>query len=142
MEQVIQYLEMKNNYYEKFFDISLKFLSEAKNNQWDNLKFFVENRERLLNMIRALDQKIARAFNKSSNSEEELNSYRETLRGLFDRKKSLGEKIINIDLQLISRIDNMKSKTIKQLKSSLETHQQIDTFERSSNTKRRRSKDA
>lgn len=142
MEEVIQYLEMKNNYYEKFFDISLKFLGETKNNHWDNLKFFVENRERLLNIIRSLDQKIARAFNKSTNNEDEINSYRDTLRKLFDKKKELGEKIISIDLQLISKIDSMKTHTIKQLKTTLETHQQIDSFERSSNTKRRRNKDA
>ena len=142
MEEVIQYLEMKNNYYQKFFDISLKFLTEAKSDQWDNLKFFVENRERLLNIIRSLDQKIARAFNESSMTEEEMNSYRENLKRLFDQKKSLGEKIISIDLQLISKVDYLKTQTIKDLKSTLKTHHQIDSFQRSSSPKRRRTKDA
>lgn len=142
MEEVIQYLEMKNNYYEKFLEISLKFLTETKNNHWDNLQFFVENRERLLNIIRSLDQKIARSFNTSNNNEEEMNSYRDTLKRLFERKKALGDKIINLDLQLISKIDTMKSQTIKQLKTNLETTQQLDSFQRTSSSKRRRTKDA
>ena len=74
MEEVIHYLEMKNKYYEKFFTISTKFLEETNSDQWDNLSFFVENRERLLNIIRSLDQKIARAFKDSSTTEEEMNS--------------------------------------------------------------------
>lgn len=142
MEEVIHYLEMKNKYYEKFFNISTKFLSETNNDQWSNLQFFVENRERLLNIIRSLDQKIARAFKESNASEDEMNSYRESLKKLLNRKNYLGEKIISIDLQLISKIDTMKNQTIKNLKSTLKTHQQIDTFERSSIAKRIRTKDA
>ncbi|MFM8314409.1 MAG: hypothetical protein ACKOA8_09005 [Deltaproteobacteria bacterium] len=142
MEEVIHYLEMKNKYYEKFFTISTKFLEETNSDQWDNLSFFIENRERLLNIIRSLDQKIARAFKDSSTTEEEMNSYRETLKKLFDRKKVLGDQIINIDLMLISKIDMMKTQTIKKLKTTLKTHHHIDSFERSSNNKRRRTKDA
>jgi hypothetical protein len=142
MEEVIHYLELKNKYYEKFFNISTKFLAETNCDQWSNLQFFIENRERLLNIIRSLDQKIARAFKESNASEDEMNGYRESLKKLFDRKTNLGEKIISIDLQLISKIDTMKNQTIKNLKSTLKTHQQINTFERSSTPKRTRSKDA
>jgi len=142
MEEVIQYLQMKNKYYEKFFSISTKFLEETNSDRWDNLSFFVENRERLLNIIRSLDQKIARAFKDSTTTEDELNSYRDSLKTLFDKKKSLGEKIIAIDLQLISKIDAMKTQTIKKLKSNLKTTHHLDSFEKSTNTKRRRTKDA
>lgn len=142
MEEVIEFLKMKNKYYEKFFSISTKFLEETNNDNWDNLKFFVENRERLLNIIRSLDQKIARAFKESSTNEDELNSYRETLKNLFDKKKLLGDRIISLDLQLISRIDQMKTLTIKKLKSSVKTSIQLDSFERSSQARRRKSKDA
>lgn len=141
MEDVIQYLKMKNKYYEKFFSISTKFLEETNSDRWDNLQFFVENRERLLNIIRSLDQKIARAFKECSANETELDSYRDSLKKLFDRKKYLGDQIISIDLQLISKIDSMKTKTIQKLKSTLQTNQVLDSFERSSaHTKKRHSK--
>jgi len=142
MEEVINYLQIKNNYYEKFLTISTKFLEETNSDQWQNLNFFIENRERLLNIIRSLDQKIARAFKESNANEEEMNSYREALKTLFDRKKNLGEKIIAVDLQLISKIDQMKTETIKRLKSDLKTTHQIVSFERTSSNKRRRTKDA
>lgn len=141
MEEVIQFLKMKNKYYQKFFSISTKFLEETNGDHWDNLKFFVENRERLLNIIRSLDQKIARAFKESGTSEEEMNSYRETLRSLFDQKKQLGEQIIAVDLQLISKIDAMKTQTIKKLQTEVKTTHQLGTFERST-TRRRKTKDA
>ena len=117
-------------------------MEETNHDHWDNLRFFVENRERLLNIIRSLDQKIARAFKESTANENELNSYKDTLKKLFDRKKYLGEQIISIDLQLISKIDMMKTQTIQKLKSTLQTSQQLDTFERTSQSKRPRSKDA
>jgi hypothetical protein len=142
MEEVIEYLKMKNKYYEKFYTISTKFLEETNRDHWDNLSFFVENRERLLNIIRSLDLKIARAFKESTNNEAEMESYKATLQQLFDKKKHLGERIISIDLQLISRIDSMKTETIKKLKSTLKTHSHLDSFERTSNTRRRRVKDA
>ncbi|NBX67509.1 MAG: hypothetical protein EBR01_00945 [Proteobacteria bacterium] len=141
MEEVIQFLKLKNKYYQKFFTISTKFLEETNSDHWDNLKFFVENRERLLNIIRSLDQKIARAFKESSTSEDEMNSYRETLKSLFAQKRKLGDQIVAIDLQLISKIDAMKTQTIKKLQTEVKTSHHLGSFERSS-SKRRKTKDA
>lgn len=138
MEQVIEYLKMKNKYYEKFYVISTKFLEETNQDQWENLSFFVENRERLLNIIRSLDQKIARAFSQNASNEATVDSYRETLKKLFDRKRYLGDQIIAIDLQLISRIDNLKIKTIEKLKANVKMGQHLGTFEKSSQASRRR----
>jgi hypothetical protein len=62
MEEVIHYLEMKNHYYEKFQTITEKFLQQANQDRWDEIEFFVDNRERILNIIRSFDFKIAEAF--------------------------------------------------------------------------------
>ena len=142
MEDVIQYLTMKNKYYEKFYSLSRHFLEQTHKNKWDNLSFFVENRERLLNLIRSLDIKIARAFKECTLNEIEIDSYRNTLKKLFDKKKILGDQIIGVDLQLISKIDAFKTETIKDLKSNLKTSSHLDSFERTSQTKRTRTKDA
>src|SRR4051812_49119404 len=59
MDEVIYYLELKNQYYEKFHQMTRKFLEKASQNNWDGLDFFVENRERVLKIIQYFDHKIA-----------------------------------------------------------------------------------
>lgn len=141
MEEVLEYLEMKNHYYEKFYSITEKFLKQAKKDQWEDMTFFVDNRERLLNIIRSLDHKIARVFKDAQISDREMNNYKSRVQKLMDKRKELGEKIVALDLQLISRIDQMKSDTIKDLKKSLETNQQLENFQRSAQIKRLKTQD-
>jgi hypothetical protein len=62
MEEVIHYLDLKNQYYEKFHTMTLKFLESANRDRWDDIDAFVDNRERILNIIRSFDFKIAKAF--------------------------------------------------------------------------------
>src|SRR4051812_5301060 len=59
MDEVIYYLELKNQYYEKFHQMTRRFLDKANQNQWEGLDFFVENRERVLKIIQYFDHKIA-----------------------------------------------------------------------------------
>jgi hypothetical protein len=41
----------------------------------------------------------------------------------------LGNKIIALDLELISKMEETKSETIRELKRAMETNQQIGSFE-------------
>ncbi len=128
MEEVIHYLEMKNRYYEKFYSITQKFLEMAQEDQWQELNLFVDNRERILNIIRSFDFKVAALFDALDMKQINLAAYRAKIKGLFEARERWVQKIVTIDLQLISRIDEIKSETIRDLKKAVELEKGIEQF--------------
>jgi hypothetical protein len=128
MEEILHYLELKNQYYEKFCSMSAKFLARTYDNLWDDLTFFVDNRERILNIIRSYDFKIAKLFNEIDTTTLDLAMYRPRVKMLLDRRTELAKRIVDVDLELISRIDEMKTDTIRDLKKTVETGHQLESF--------------
>lgn len=129
MEEVLHYLELKNQYYEKFHNITAKFLAQTAENRWDDMEFFVDNRERILNIIRSFDFKIASLFEAADLAERDLDIYRPRVKQLLDQRAEWASRIVAQDLELISRIDEMKSDTIRELKRTVETSQHVGSFE-------------
>lgn len=128
MDDVLQYLEMKNHYYEKFFALSKKFLDQISKNQWDDLEYFVDNRERILSIIRSFDFQISKSMEGRNVSDSEASKYKENVEALLGKRTELAAKIVALDLELISKIDEYKSDTIKDLKKTVETQQHVATF--------------
>lgn len=129
MEDVLAYLELKNRYYSKFLSITEKFLLLARTNKWDGLDLFVDSRERIINIIKAFDFKIAAAFERECLTSEQVNSFRPRVKELLDLRNSLVSKIVAADLELIQNIEDMKSDTIRELKKTISVTQQIHAFE-------------
>ncbi len=128
MEEVIYYLELKNQYYEKFLSVTEKFLSHVQRDEWENMDYFVDNRERILNIIRSYDFKIAELFQKIDIGEDRLENYGGRVKELLERREALGKKIMDQDLALIGRIDEVRTETIKELKKTQETGQKLHSF--------------
>ncbi len=128
MEEILHYLELKNQYYEKFCSMSTKYLAKTYDNRWEDLTFFVDNRDRILNIIRSFDFKIAKLFNEIDPTAIDLTMYRPRVKALLDRRSEIAKRIVEVDLELISRIDDMKTETIRDLKKTVETSQQVETF--------------
>lgn len=131
MEEVLHYLQLKNQYYEKFLTTTQRFIEQANQGKWEDLEFFVDNRERILNIIRSYDFKVARAFQKAEVTNEN-DYYGKRVRELLDRRTALANKIVSLDLELIAKIDEIKSETVRELKKSVETSHQIESFEKTS----------
>ena len=130
MEEALQYLEMKNHYYEKFYSVTQKFLDQIARNDWTNLDFFVDSRERILNIIRSFDAKIADVVERAKNTVALEVADKSLVKKVLEERRRLGDKILELDLQLISSIDDYKNETIRELKKTVETQQQIDAFEK------------
>ncbi len=136
MEEVIHYLQLKNQYYEKFFSVTVKFLDQANQGKWDGLEFFVDNRERILNIIRSYDFKIAKAFQKLDGNRCDSEYYGRRVKELLERRTQLAHKIVTIDLELISKIEEMKNDTIKDLKQTVQTQAGLSSFSKAGSSKR------
>lgn len=138
MEDVLGYLELKNRYYEKFLLLTEKFLTAAKKNNWDGLELFVDSRERILNIIRSFDFKIAGAFEKLKLTNADIERFRPEVKALMDRKESLVNKIVHVDLELTQSLEDVRSETIRDLKQTIAVSQQMQAFSEPHETTPRR----
>ncbi len=136
MKEVIESLEMKNHYYEKFLSTTLKLLDQARKNCWDELEFYVDNRERILNIIRSYDHKIDVMMADKEVTENDKVLYKGKIQSLLEQRTTLANKIVDADLELISRIDEVKVETIKDLKQNIESEQHFSTFNKHAATKK------
>jgi hypothetical protein len=128
MEEVLHYLQLKNQFYEKFYALTVKFIDQANQNQWDDMELFLDNRERILNIIHSFDFKIANLFQKLNLSRNDLERFRAPVRELLDERKNWADKIVALDLDLISKMEDIKTETIRELKKSVETTQQLNSY--------------
>ncbi|NBT59966.1 hypothetical protein EBT16_14415, partial [bacterium] len=125
MEEVLQYLQLKNHYYEKFFSVTQKFLDQIARNDWTNLDFFVDSRERILNIIRSYDAKISSVVESTKHRSKPSTVDQTQVARMLDQRRTLADKILELDLQLISAIDEYKNETIRELKKTVETQQHM-----------------
>lgn len=128
MEEVLHYLELKNQYYEKFYTVTLRFMAQAAQNNWADIELFVDNRERILNIIRSYDFKIAKHFQAVSLENSEVNDYRDKVQDLLKVRGEWAQKIVTLDLELMTKMDEVKTETIRELKRSVEVSHQIGSF--------------
>ena len=129
MEEVIHYLELKNKYYEKFFTLTSKFLRQINKDEWEGTELLLDNRERILNIIRSFDHKVAHLFGQIDVDDQRLEAYRPRVKRLLNDRAAWVGKIVALDLELMSRIEEVKSETIRELKRTVETAQQLTSFE-------------
>jgi len=128
MEEILHYLRLKNQYYEKFYNLTVKFIEKANRDEWDEIAYFVDNRERILNIIRSFDSKLSKIFYGLGSNRFIYERYRSTVKDLLKQREDLGRKIITLDLELISKLEDVKSETIRELKHAMETTQQVGSF--------------
>lgn len=116
MEEVLHYLDLKNRYYEKFHALTTRFLEDACADRWERLAETVDSRERILHILRSFDFKIARLFEEIDPTAYDLGAYAPRVRELFDRREELVKSIVTLDLELIGRIDEVKTEALREKK--------------------------
>ncbi|MBY0371731.1 hypothetical protein K2X33_13690, partial [bacterium] len=98
---------------------------------------FMDSRDRILNIIRSYDFKIAETFQKLNIGPDKLNSYGGRVREILDKREVLGKKIIDQDLTLMGKIDEVRSDTIRELKKTQDTGLKLHSFTSTPATPRR-----
>ncbi len=115
MEEVLYYLELKNQFFEKLLTMTEDFLGRAKKNLWSRVNQFTEDRERVLDMIHTFESKIAQKFSSVHLSADEVVFYQPLVKEHFRKREQLVRRIVDLDLELIARIDEIKSERILEL---------------------------
>lgn len=117
MIRLIQFLNEKNHFLEKFFALNESQITRLETGRFEDLEKFYNQREDLLKIIKYIDSEIHKAHMLHKDivgqfSEEQKTEIRESMR----TKEAYVRRILEQDLQVLGMIDDAKSMIIKELK--------------------------
>lgn len=116
MTQLIQYLNEKNHFMEKFYSLNEAQIKRLQEGMFDELEIFYNQRENLLKIIKYIDGQVQKAHSlHKSNADEFSNTQKIEIRECMRIKESYAKRILEQDLQVLGLIDDAKSAIIKEL---------------------------
>ena len=119
MSKVIELLKEKNFYLERFLMESRKERSRFKARHFENLDYLYRKREQILNNIQSIDKRIDTLC--GQDSMEVMNAPKKgEIQEMLTKIKSNVRYIMEEDLDIISYIENEKTKIIKEITQTKE----------------------
>ncbi len=114
--RLIQFLNEKNHFLEKFCSLNEKQIALLESGQFDEIEKFYNQREDLLKILKYVDSEI----HKAHMSHKDLNikfdeDQRSEIRDSLRIKEMYVRKILDQDLIVLGLIDSAKSQIIKEL---------------------------
>jgi hypothetical protein len=111
--RLIQLLEQKNHYLEKFFalnDLQLRLLDDA---EIDTLDEFYEKREKILGILIYIDEQLKEAYGNLNPSEAE--KHEQTIQKLLFIKDEYVHRILDQEISVLAKLDSIKSGILSEL---------------------------
>ncbi len=113
MMRIIQLLDQKNHYLEKFYALGEETLSQLSEGQFNDVEGFYQNREKILEMIRYIDFEVNEAQN--AITEEVDTESRQEVKARLKVKEVYVSQILDQDLSIMSFIEQVKTEIIREL---------------------------
>ncbi|MCM2283004.1 MAG: hypothetical protein NDI61_14275, partial [Bdellovibrionaceae bacterium] len=118
MERIITLLREKNHYLEKFHEVNEQELLRFDAGNFENIEVFYGTRDKLLDMIRAIDDRLAEENELHEQSTSACTPLQKSeIEAILRRKDEWVTKILSQDLHVISWIEKEKSNIIRELQS-------------------------
>jgi hypothetical protein len=132
MIRLIQYLNEKNHFLEKFFALNETQITRLEAGMFDELETFYNQREDLLKIIKYVDAQIHKAHMLHKDitgafTEDEKSEIRESMR----TKEAYVKRILEQDLKVLGMIDDAKSNIIRELKGIQKTRKAFTGYKAS-----------
>lgn len=113
MKRVLELMEQKNHYLEKFYSINETALSLFLKDQFETINEFYDQRESILEILKYIDSEITSA---SAQTNEESMLAVDRLKEALNIKDLYVQKIIEQDINILSCIESAKNTIIKELR--------------------------
>jgi hypothetical protein len=132
MIRLIQFLNEKNHFLEKFFALNEAQLLRLEDGLFDEIESFYNKREDMLKIIKYIDAEISKAHGlykdmSGSFSEIEKTEIRQALR----TKEAYVQRILEQDLMILGMIEEAKSKIIRELKDVTKARKAMNGYKAS-----------
>lgn len=115
MKRVLELLEQKNHYLEKFYSINETALTLFLKDQFETINEFYDQRENILEILKYIDTEINAASSATQSSEDSLIVV-DKLKEALNIKDLYVQKIIEQDISILSCIESAKNSIIKELR--------------------------
>ncbi|MEQ1722183.1 MAG: hypothetical protein ABL930_03345 [Pseudobdellovibrio sp.] len=132
MIRLIQFLNEKNHFLEKFYALNEMQITRLEAGMFDELETFYNHREDLLKIIKYVDAQIHKAHMLHKDitgafTEDEKSEIRESMR----TKEAYVKRILEQDLKVLGMIDDAKSNIIRELKGIQKTRKALTGYKAS-----------
>ncbi|HEX7675404.1 MAG TPA: hypothetical protein VF412_14610 [Bdellovibrio sp.] len=116
MTRIITLLNEKNHYLEKFYSLNEVELANFAQGQFDNLEYFYQTRERILEVLKYVDAQLDKAQSEMEATQTNLDeAARAEVREALTIKDEYVTRIIEQDIQVLACIEMAKNSIIKEL---------------------------
>jgi hypothetical protein len=115
MDRVLDLLQKKNHYLEKFLLISEAELINFESGDFNNLQEFYDCRDKILNIVKHIEEELEKTSNQYAGTNELSADIKNKIENEFGKKDRVVSQILALDLKIISCVENEKSAIIKEL---------------------------
>ncbi|XGC81384.1 hypothetical protein ACES2L_02655 [Bdellovibrio bacteriovorus] len=115
MNRIITLLNEKNHYLEKFYALNEVELANFAQGQFDNIEYFYQTRERILDVLKYVDAQIEKAHDGAQQMGGITESQRNEVKEALAIKDEYVARIIEQDIQVLACIEMAKNSIIKEL---------------------------
>lgn len=114
MTRVVTLLNEKNHYLEKFYTLNENELANFVQGNFDNLEYFYQTRDRILDVIKYIDAQIDKE-NQASQVAMIADEIRNQVRQALGIKDQYVSRIVEQDIQVLTCIESAKNQIIREL---------------------------
>jgi len=116
MIRLIQFLNEKNHFLEKFYTLNEAQITRLEAGMFDEIERFYNQREDLLKIIKYVDSEIQKSHGLHKDMSGQFTDAQKTeIRESLRTKEAYVKKILEQDLKILGMIDDAKSQIIKEL---------------------------
>ncbi len=119
MERIIELLQQKVHYLEKFYSLNEQQLEKIPLNQFSNIDEFYSLRENILDVINYISREITEEQNSLDRSPTPQT--RLEVKNLLEIKDEYVRRILDQDLRILGQIEEIKTKIIRELQDVKKT---------------------
>ena len=126
-QKLVELLDEKNQYLEKFFELNETELHCFADGNFDNVEKFYQSREKILDIIRCLDALVDEEVGEITDTAV-TPMIRAEIQDLMSHKDRLAKQILAQDLKVLAAIEDEKSNIIRELKSTKQARKVVSAY--------------
>lgn len=129
MKRIIALLNEKNHYLEKFYALTEKELPNFAAGQFDNLEYFYQTRERILETLKYVDSHIERVqIDLEKLATEHSADIAHEVREALAIKDAYVGRIVEQDIQVLACIEKAKNSLIRELQDIRQSRKAVGGY--------------
>lgn len=117
MEKLVQLLEERNHFLEKFKSVNESALRKFSSENFDSIDNFYNAREGILGVIDSIEKLVEKHLQLKLDDSEITPQVKAQVQTILSRRNHLITDILDQDLRIMSTIENQKSKIIRELQT-------------------------